>query len=519
MPMWFSSVSMNFNSRPSARGDSYRRRRDHRPFHFNSRPSARGDGPFKIFLIFFFDFNSRPSARGDVRVFCVPPAPVFQFTPLREGRPLPFCVLFSCLLYFNSRPSARGDRKHGASPIKPGMTDFNSRPSARGDQPALHDLDVIIFQFTPLREGRRGVAHALNHEVVVFQFTPLREGRHHDNQHQHRPQAISIHAPPRGATLPFCVLFSCLLYFNSRPSARGDTAVSPEPSSKAFQFTPLREGRRAHRKSPRGASFHFNSRPSARGDRVNSGELAVWIISIHAPPRGATISVSGWDFTGGFQFTPLREGRRSSGSSMVLILRFQFTPLREGRRRKFWAAVVSFVFQFTPLREGRLLGRHRLYVGEPFQFTPLREGRLAGQTLSESHKNFNSRPSARGDEQRRTRAATTTRRFQFTPLREGRRFSVYHADYRGNFNSRPSARGDGAWRVLGLLESHFNSRPSARGDRRTVPRAAAGFSFQFTPLREGRRTWRVLGLLESHFNSRPSARGDAVCFAVNRGAH
>ena len=45
MPMWFSSVSMNFNSRPSARGDArggdgFRRK----PFHFNSRPSARGDG-------------------------------------------------------------------------------------------------------------------------------------------------------------------------------------------------------------------------------------------------------------------------------------------------------------------------------------------------------------------------------------------------------------------------------------------------------------------------------------------
>ena len=55
---------------------------------------------------------------------------------------------------------------------------------------------------------------------------------------------ISIHAPPRGATLPFCVLFSCFLYFNSRPSARGDLPHGHVMSSGTkFQFTPLREGR------------------------------------------------------------------------------------------------------------------------------------------------------------------------------------------------------------------------------------------------------------------------------------
>ena len=32
-----------------------------------------------------------------------------------------------------------------------------------------------------------------------------------------------------------------------------------------------------------------------------------------------------------FQFTPLREGRRSSGAASVTNGKFQFTPLREGR--------------------------------------------------------------------------------------------------------------------------------------------------------------------------------------------
>ena len=36
--------------------------------------------------------------------------------------------------------------------------------------------DSDIFQFTPLREGRRDV-HGEAGRVVQFQFTPLREGR------------------------------------------------------------------------------------------------------------------------------------------------------------------------------------------------------------------------------------------------------------------------------------------------------------------------------------------------------
>ena len=231
----------------------------------------------------------------------------------------------------------------------------------------------------------------------LFQFTPLREGRPCRFACCFLAFCISIHAPPRGATRQAIAVFSASI----------------------FQFTPLREGRHgclagavqqgiSIHAPPRGATgapkistrsvFSFQFTPSARGDRVNSGELAVWIISIHAPPRGATISVSGWDFTGGFQFTPLREGRRSSGSSMVLILRFQFTPLREGRRRKFWAAVVSFVFQFTPLREGRHQTRRILSTmlrisihAPPRGATQNRRNGLYAANY------FNSRPSARGD--------------------------------------------------------------------------------------------------------------------------
>ena len=62
------------------------------------------------------------------------------------------------------------------------------------------------------------------------------------------------------------------------------------------------------------------------------------VISIHAPPRGAT---------GGI------EAERD-------FKKFQFTPLREGRRKIKTIDDPDDLFQFTPLREGRLKMPHKL---------------------------------------------------------------------------------------------------------------------------------------------------------------
>ena len=120
---------------------------------------------------------------------------------------------------------------------------FNSRPSARGDPPShqqnsqhrisihapprgatmrrVSPLAASVFQFTPLREGRR-----LQQTVVdcrhQFQFTPLREGRLASQVASRIGRSISIHAPPRGATWQPCEKHHRRHHFNSRPSARGD---------------------------------------------------------------------------------------------------------------------------------------------------------------------------------------------------------------------------------------------------------------------------------------------------------
>ena len=125
-------------------------------------------------------------------------------------------------------------------------------------------LRILLFQFTPLREGRHTttVSYGANRE---FQFTPLREGRHKPHMRYTCLKKISIHAPPRGAT----------------------SASHSEMASRIFQFTPLREGRRprACRAAQHTISIHAPPRGATGPFKIF---LIFFSISIHAPPRGAT---------------------------------------------------------------------------------------------------------------------------------------------------------------------------------------------------------------------------------------
>ena len=191
-------------------------------------------------------------------------AGVFQFTPLREGRRTQKAA-GGAHEDFNSRPSARGD-KPGSLTMVPSPY-FNSRPSARGDL-CFHHILCTTFDFNS-RPSARGDCY------------PFADGVQH---------GISIHAPPRGATI--------LAY--------------PKSDFQEFQFTPLREGRRGigtRRKDYERISIHAPPRGATARAR-NSPYIRH--ISIHAPPRGATLMWRQLKIVATFQFTPLREGRRSS---------------------------------------------------------------------------------------------------------------------------------------------------------------------------------------------------------------
>ncbi len=187
--------------------------------------------------------------------------------------------------------------------------------------------------------------------------------------------SISIHAPPRGAT-PLCDGVAVGgKHFNSRPSARGD----------------------AYAADGQGERKDFNSRPSARGDLGCNAADNCRYISIHAPPRGATL--------------PRDSFRQRDGISI-------HAPPRGATK----------VFRITS--DAR----------DIFQFTPLREGRRGSFAACAFHSNFNSRPSARGDKSS-ARKSSALRRFQFTPLREGRRRCNVASGIRGQFQFTPLREG------------------------------------------------------------------------------
>ena len=281
----------------------------------------------------------------------------------------------------------------------------------------------FAFQFTPLREGRRA-CRFLVFCGFSFQFTPLREGRHGSRGHCVQSPEISIHAPPRGATSLFFFVGMASADFNSRPSARGDTSCSAQAKNSSYFNS---------RPSARGDRFvarfvmrlmNFNSRPSARGDAAAKAAHQSVVISIHAPPRGATKN-------GGYKLTDDRISIHA--------------PPRG-----------------ATLRHGRRARSVRISIHAPPRGATLPEREKAGLVC-----HFNSRPSARGDQVSDERA-------------ELQRISI-HAPPRGA-TRRGCEYPQGA--------DYFNSRPSARGDKDGMPSGKTEAIFQFTPLREGRRCQR-----------------------------
>ena len=97
---------------------------------------------------------------------------------------------------------------------------------------------------------------------------------------------------------------------------------------------------------------HFNSRPSARGDAGAALLASRGKFSIHAPPRGATVSHF-YSFLLPSFFNSRPSARGDMGVNTTSSRSpFQFTPLREGRPKKQEEPLDGQIFQFTPLREG-----------------------------------------------------------------------------------------------------------------------------------------------------------------------
>ena len=122
---------------------------------------------------------------------------------------------------------------------------------------------------------------------------------------------ISIHAPAGGATRPdSCLHWQAAISIHAPAGGATAQAIRPHRSI-IFQFTPLREGRRANQLKNIVLS-NFNSRPCGRGDAGAQHLRVVCQISIHAPAGGATRLSLRKKVYYLFQFTPLREGRQKA---------------------------------------------------------------------------------------------------------------------------------------------------------------------------------------------------------------
>ena len=164
-------------------------------------------------------FNSRPSARGDAAMADISAIGKISIHAPPRGATMLLAHLDKLVPISIHAPPRGATRLLGGTHRN--RTDFNSRPSARGD------FQVFCI---PTEE--------------IFQFTPLREGRPKMWKEYYKKQSISIHAPPRGATIGGITALLATQHFNSRPSARGDA-----------RWITIKKTRR-----------NFNSRPSARGD-------------------------------------------------------------------------------------------------------------------------------------------------------------------------------------------------------------------------------------------------------------
>ena len=98
------------------------------------------------------------------------------------------------------------------------------------------------------------------------------------------------------------------------------------------------------------------------------------VISIPAPPRGAS------------QVLSIREA----------VLKFQYQPLHEGLPDSIVDQGIEFVFQYQPLHEGLRLCKVTSTSLAVFQYQPLHEGLPSLDTEGRATEDFNTSPSTRG---------------------------------------------------------------------------------------------------------------------------
>ena len=203
---------------------------------------------------------------------------------------------------------------------------------------------MLIFQFTLPREERRQVQAQ---PLTLQNFNPR---SHERSDHFQRTLwrllcHISIHAPTRGATSPGTTPLRWHWFQYTLP--REERHITPEQWEQLKNFNT-----RSHERSDngwwlsRGAGSNFNPRSHERSDNYIPDEFKSYIISIHAPTRGATMTSDETGMVAIFQSTLPREERHWWMAVWWRIFEFQSTLPREERPK--WLVTLPPWLNFNP---------------------------------------------------------------------------------------------------------------------------------------------------------------------------
>ncbi len=162
----------------------------------------------------------------------------FQFTPARGGRHEDQ----DGLQPFHVSIHARAWRATAVRFFSSLMASFNSRPRVAGDVRRPADRTFVVVSIHA-RAWRATVSHGGKYESGVFQFTPARGGRPGVARRQRQADDVSIHARAWRATVEPLLPDDVPEVSIHARAWRATVIASPLLLWRAFQFTPARGGR------------------------------------------------------------------------------------------------------------------------------------------------------------------------------------------------------------------------------------------------------------------------------------
>ena len=144
-----------------------------------------------------------------------------------------------------------------------------------------------------------------------------------------------------------------------------------------------------------GIPLDFNTSPSTRGFSNRPADIVGLVISIPAPPRGASGAEIFKYIDRKFQYQPLHEGLPCNGAlEDIRVISIPAPP--RGASSIVLVCADPHVFQYQPLHEGLRWTARQVMPMALFQYQPLHEGLPQPSSGSSVPGDFNTSPSTRG---------------------------------------------------------------------------------------------------------------------------